>query len=286
MEGTSASPPSLCFRRSPTLSFRDAVRALMSMPVPPRRPDLEAFLPDDVYYERFVAVIEASLSSVKSRPLVQALIATCGLDDEDLRALMSYKVEHPYPLYRWFNGWLQSDRRDPEVVNKVGPMFKLMHGAMRKLPVVSSRAARAAIVKNIPALRATFDAYEERLAPGSPLNFWAYSSFSTKDEVINSEAFIGGPGDDAIVYVCAHLTGVDMEPFKPDGMRPEHEVLPLCPSLFTVHAAVKIGAKLTVTVNQIPSTIYDYVAPDTQAAVPRAPIPAVVTTAETVAVPS
>jgi len=146
MEGTAARPPSLCFRRSPSLPFPEALRRIMSMPVPPRRPDLERYKPDDLYYETFMAVILADLPSVKSRPQVATLIATRGLDDDDICSLMSIKMEHPYPLYRWFNGWLQSDRRDPEVVDMVGPLFVRIHRAMEKLPIVTRRAARAAIV--------------------------------------------------------------------------------------------------------------------------------------------
>ena len=260
--GTSVRPEKSCFKRAPDLPLNDAIAACMSLKeTPPGRPDLEKLIPDDDDFADLLSKLDEQLPIVKARSSVQALILTNGLTDEDIKVLILYKLENPYPMYRWFNGWLQSNRRDASVVNNIGPLFKLLYRAQEKLERETKKAARSVIVGQIPGLRATFDNHTIRLAPDQPLCFWSFSSFSTDDKVINSPNFIGGPKDDAIVYQCAKVVGVNMEPFKPVGMPPEDEILPLCPAVFKVIVATMIGCKLSVTLEQEPHEKYAYVPP-------------------------
>jgi hypothetical protein len=155
------------------------------------------------------------VSDVKARPAVRQLIQSRGLNDDDITMLVAIKIEHPYPVYRWMNGFLYSNRRDLDVVNCVGPAFTMLHRAMLKLPQVKVNANRGAVVNGVPSLKSIYDGYEERLPPKSKLSFWGTSSFTTSSKVLSSQYFIGGHGVEAIVYSCEQLTGVDMEPFCP-----------------------------------------------------------------------
>jgi hypothetical protein len=132
---------------------------------------------------------------------------------------------------------------------------------MEKLPQVTVSASRGAVVHGIPTLKSTYDGYKERLPPKSKLNFWGTSSFTTSDIVLSNQYFIGGQGVEAIVYSCGQLTGVDMEPFCPPGMDSECEVLPLCPAIFEVTAAVKIDKRVIIALAQLDSTDFAYVVP-------------------------
>ena len=132
---------------------------------------------------------------------------------------------------------------------------------MEKLPKIKSRAARAVKVQNIPSLVATYDQYTTRLAAGKNLSFWGVSSFSTNDDVINDPMFCGNEHEEGIIYMCGELVGVDMEPFKPDGMEGEDEILPMCPAVFEVQAAVKNEKKLIVSLKQTGHEVFSYVEP-------------------------
>jgi FKBP-type peptidyl-prolyl cis-trans isomerase len=257
-----------CFKRAPVLPLPDAIRSLLSLREAPRdRPDLQDFIPDDDDADAAVREVSRLIPVVKLRTSVQPLISQVGLSDDDLGALILYKMEHPYPVYRWLNGWLLSSRRDPEVVQKVGPLFTLIYRAMEKLPKVTRNAARGVVVRNIPSLVNTYNNFLTRLAPGMPLNFWGFSSFSVDPAVYNSPTFLGGQGDPAIMYVCGALTGVSMEPFKPDGMDDEAEILPLCPAIFKVTACAKVGTKVTVAISAEPNDGFTYVVPKHQGSV-------------------
>jgi hypothetical protein len=182
----------MCFKRSDALPLPEALTALLSLrEAPPGRRDLEKWIPDDDDVANILGELQLQLPVVKGRPEVKVLINSCGLTDDDIKALIAYKLESPYPLYRWLNGWLQCNRRSAAVLDKVGPFFTLFYRAQEKLPLETKRAARAVIVSDIPALRSTFDTYQTRLAPGKPLNFWSISSFSTNDEVVNDPNFCG-----------------------------------------------------------------------------------------------
>eukprot|EP00994_Dinema_validum_P006945 NODE_542_length_1587_cov_5.625488_g393_i0.p1 GENE.NODE_542_length_1587_cov_5.625488_g393_i0~~NODE_542_length_1587_cov_5.625488_g393_i0.p1 ORF type:complete len:240 (+),score=64.23 NODE_542_length_1587_cov_5.625488_g393_i0:729-1448(+) len=231
------------------------------MPQPQDRPDLDPYVPDEDDVQQLLQYVEDQLPAIQGRPIVQQLVAAHGLTAEELRMLICYKVEHPYPFYRWLNAWLGSSRRDPTVVEAVGPAFTLLYHALEKLPTVTTRAARAAVVHQIPALRRSFDTYTQRFQPGKRVAFWAFSSFSTSDTVMNSPQFLGQPTADAFVYQCGALTGVDMEPFKPDGMPSEEELLPLAPAVFVVNSASKVGNKVVIAIDQQPSPNLAYVPP-------------------------
>jgi len=200
--------------------------------------------------------------SIKKRPAFMTLSGTlrAPLTDDEVQVLIMYKSESPFPVYKWLNAWLTQDRRDPEVVDKVGPLFTHLYRAQEKLPQVKKQAARAVIVHDISALRSTFDNYKQRLAPGSELNFWGFSSFSTDDNVINSEVFLGKPHEDAIIFQCGELTGVDMEAFNP-GLASEEEILPLAPAIFRVLTATKYGHKVFVAIEQLSHAEHAYVLP-------------------------
>jgi len=194
LEHTHALPPSRCFKRAPAIGLGDAIRALLSLPAPPTRPDLLRY--SDLDEDDIASVLRYMRNqavSIKKRPAFMTLSGTlrAPLTDDEVQVLIMYKSESPFPVYKWLNAWLTQDRRDPEVVDKVGPLFTHLYRAQEKLPQVKKQAARAVIVHDISALRSTFDNYKQRLAPGSELNFWGFSSFSTDDNVINSEVFFG-----------------------------------------------------------------------------------------------
>ena len=52
-----------------------------------------------------------------------------------------------------------------------------------------------------------------------------------------------------------------MEPFKPESLPPESEVLPLCPAVFVVHSATFVGRKLIVSLAQRAHDDVAYVVP-------------------------
>jgi hypothetical protein len=224
------------------------------MPPPPDRPDI--LLPDDDDYMTVLKFIEGSLTDVRKRPATAKLIVECGLTEDEVRMLIVYKLEYPYPVYRLLNALLMCDRRDPEVIAKVGPAFTLLFRAMEKLPRVRKNASRAVIVNDIPSLVKLYDNYKS-LNP--QLCFWGFSSFTTNDAVMN--AFLGVAGAKGLVYSCPALTGVDMEPFKPDGLQAESELLPLPPAMFNVHSSVNVMGKVVVTLEQLPNEDYMYVVP-------------------------
>jgi hypothetical protein len=61
--------------------------------------------------------------------------------------------------------------------------------------------------------------------------------------------------------MCPKVEGVNMEPFKPSGLAPEDEILPLCPAIFTVIVAMKNGSKVTVALEQQPHAAHAYLPP-------------------------
>jgi hypothetical protein len=209
------------------------------------------------------------LPEIKARPKEQDLIARCHLTDDDIIMLVAVKMEDPFPVYKWLNGFLRTSRGDADVVDSVGPAFTMLYRALEKLPLVTVNASRGAVVKDSPALKSTYDNYEIRLTPGSKLNFWGTSSFTTSSKVLASKSFIGGHGEEAIVYTCGQLTGVDMEPFAPPGLKAEAEILPLPPALFTVTAVMKLDHRVVVTLQQREDAKqFAYVVPNSPQVVP------------------
>jgi Cys-rich protein (TIGR01571 family) len=269
-----ALPPIFCFLREVPLhlSFRECVAALLSLRELPTnengavaRPDLQNWIPTAADVDRFVRFIERQLPSVKGRETVQRLIATCRLTDDDIRALILYKIQHPYPVYKWLNAWLTQQRRDNKIAQTAGPIFTRIYRAMEKLPKVTLAASRAVIVGEIPALRATFDNYKTRCAPGKSMSFWGFSSFSLQNSP-GSSYFAGAPDQEAIIYTCDELQGVSMEEWKPDGMANESEILPMCPSVFEIVSAQKVGAKLIIKMKQLDHEEFSYVEPSLSSA--------------------
>ena len=123
-------------------------------------------VPDDDDLRQFLQHVELHLVDVKARPEAARIIAARTLTDDDVRFLIAFSMEAPYPLYRWLNGHLMAQRRDPAVVDNVGPFFQGWHAAYDKLERVERKACRSAVVGSSPALRATFDDYEARCAHG------------------------------------------------------------------------------------------------------------------------
>eukprot|EP00759_Apiculatamorpha_spiralis_P049946 PhF_6_TR44556/c0_g1_i1/m.68609 len=168
------------FLDAPELSLSDSIIALMTglKTAPPDRPDLERLIPKD---EDVVQVLQ-NLNNVfesfkRTRDLAKEFP---GMDENDCRVLLSYTMESPYPLYRWFNGWLQfQNKDDPLIVSNVGPYFTRLYRAMEKLPKITIRGSHFVSVGNNTLLRKTFDHYQESLAPGNILHFWSLCSFGT-----------------------------------------------------------------------------------------------------------
>ena len=100
MEPSGAVPASRCFKRSPNLAFDQAVTALLSFrEVPPGRPDMAAFVPDDDDIRQFLSDVRRKLPIVKARPDAAKIIAERGLTDDDVLFLIAFSMEAPYPLY-------------------------------------------------------------------------------------------------------------------------------------------------------------------------------------------
>ncbi len=56
------------------------------------------------------------------------------------------------------------------------------------------------------------------------------------------------------------LEGVDMDPFTPQGMNREQEILPLCPAVFEVVSAIKVvNSKVVITMKQLDHSNWAYV---------------------------
>jgi hypothetical protein len=146
------------------------------------------------------------------------------------------------------------------VIDHVGPYFVLLYRAMEKLDLITVRGTRGIQVNNISALINTFNNYEDVCKVGSELNFWGFSSFSTKDTVATDTAFLGLHTSDAIAYACGALTCVSITPLSV-MQRDEGEILPLPPAMFKVQSAVKIGKKLVISVEQISNEDQCYVIP-------------------------
>jgi hypothetical protein len=153
-ESTPFPPGALVFHRGvPACDWKEAVERAMSLRELPRdddgnilRPDLKDYIPDDHYLEAVLRFAENELAALKDRDEVKALIAKCGLTDDDIRALWIYKAQHPYPLYKWINAWLMSSRRDDKVKQSIGPLRQNLprdgEAAENQVPGVS-RSARS-----------------------------------------------------------------------------------------------------------------------------------------------
>ena len=99
------------------------------------------------------------------------------LEKEQALAIIAYTCEYPYKVYFWLNAWLMQNRRfachhkfikmhfshlilsknrDQEVINNVGPFFRLFYQGLEKLPRTTLKAGRAVTVENIPQFRKLF----------------------------------------------------------------------------------------------------------------------------------
>ena len=258
----SGTPPFKCFKKRfvPQLGFEDSIRALLSLrECPPHRPDLAKLVPDEDDADDLIRYLKNALPSLKSRPAIKKLIEENNLTDDDIMLLHSYKIETPYPLYKWFNAWLTVNRRDEQVQKNVGPFFTLFHQALLKLPRVTKNANRAIRVNSIPSLKNVFDNYSSSWPVGKQLSFWGIASFSTDPDFNNRPVFVGGPNEEAFIYSCGALEGVYIEDFKPDGLPAEDEILPLCPMVSEIVSQFKLGKKVIVTIKQLPHEDYSYV---------------------------
>jgi hypothetical protein len=157
------------------------------------------------------------------------------------------------------NGHLNGARRDSKVVECVGPYFKGWHRAYEKLEKRAVKACRAVQVKDIPALRVTFENYNERCAADLHISFWGISSFSLDDRVASREMFSGKPEDAAIHYVCSQMYCADLRPFSAEQSKAE--VVPPPRSIFRVSVATKAGCKLVIAMEHDLSHDFCYVAP-------------------------
>ena len=100
------------------------------------------------------------------------------LEKDQALAIIAYTCEYPYKVYFWLNAWLMQNRRfachhkfikmhfshlilsknrDQEVINNVGPFFRLFYQGLEKLPRTTLKAGRAVKVKNIPKFRKLFE---------------------------------------------------------------------------------------------------------------------------------
>ena len=93
---------------------------------PPGRPELESILPDKDDIDCIIAHCLSQFSQMVSQKPKAREMADLLTRDEAL-SIVAYTCEHPYPLYRWLNAWLMSDRRDLMVVRSVGPFFQLFY---------------------------------------------------------------------------------------------------------------------------------------------------------------
>jgi hypothetical protein len=277
-------PGALVFQSGvPACSWKEAVERAMSLRELPKdekgndlRPDLKNYIPDDDSLAAVLRFAETELAALKEKDDVKALIAKCGLTDDDIRALWIYKAQNPYALYRWLNAWLTASSRRPDdptapsrpesfrgedrIKVTIGPLFVRIYRAMEKLPRIKCKASRGALVDGIPALVEAFKNYETRFKPKQLVSFWGFGSFSQKDLVASS--FSGGATENAFIYTCAELEGVDMDPFTPQGMSRENEILPLCPAVFDVVSAIKVvNTKVAITMKQLDHSNWAYVVP-------------------------
>ena len=226
-ETSNITPPSRCFKRSPQLSFREAIRALLlGLPeVPPGRVDL--FIADEDDFGALISRCERALSQMEQFGSAEVKQMVELLERDEALAILAYTCESPYPVYRWLNAWLVQDRRDPLVQSKVGPFFRLLYQGLEKLPQKVVKAGRGVLVYDIPVLRNCFNSPP---LVGSEISFWGVSSFSVEDSV--ASGFGGAAGEDAIFYTCGRLHCVSLGGFSLNPR--EAEVLPLPPAVFKV----------------------------------------------------
>eukprot|EP00179_Madagascaria_erythrocladioides_P006663 CAMPEP_0198317378 /NCGR_PEP_ID=MMETSP1450-20131203/6867_1 /TAXON_ID=753684 ORGANISM="Madagascaria erythrocladiodes, Strain CCMP3234" /NCGR_SAMPLE_ID=MMETSP1450 /ASSEMBLY_ACC=CAM_ASM_001115 /LENGTH=155 /DNA_ID=CAMNT_0044020573 /DNA_START=1 /DNA_END=464 /DNA_ORIENTATION=- len=145
---------------------------------PPNRPDVTPPSADVVtlvplYVRRQYTHV------VSKRADAQALITRYSLTEDDVLAIIAFTAEQPYPTYRWFNAWLNTNRRDAEVKKHVGPYFVLLFRALQKLPVQVVSASRGVCVDNIPKLVEEFDNHHVHFAADAFVGHWGLSSYST-----------------------------------------------------------------------------------------------------------
>ena len=247
-------PPSRWLKNVQEIPFPDALRLLFGMAdSPPDRPDIRQ--PDEDDYQTICTIVREKLPKVRSK-----LDANLDLSDDQCSVLMAYTMEHPYPMYRLLNAWMICDRRDPEVVKHVAPLALLMITALERLPTETVQAARAVTVAASGKLRDMFNHHAVRCVPGSPVNFWGFSSFSTDDAV--ASGVFGSTSRDTIIFKCPELKAVRIGAFSLSPMD-EHEVLPVPPAMFHVVCPFKhaVIPNLFITIRQIDNAQYCYSVP-------------------------
>ena len=216
-------PPSRCFGQCPSLSFQEAIRALLLGPkeVPTLlRNDIP---PTEGRVDRLIYRCQQQLSKLRLSDSKEVKHAIALLTQDEALALLCYTSERPYPVYRWLNAWLVQNRRDMR--DCIGPFFQLLYRALEKLPKKTIEARRGAYVRDIAKLRSCFD---DPPSPGTTLSFWGVSSFTVGDSVVND--FIKGE-EDRILYSCGSLECVSIGGFICHG---EVELIPLPPAVFKV----------------------------------------------------
>ena len=217
-------PPSRCFGQCPSLSFQEAIHALLLGPqeVPPQRNDILVPTEDDV--ECLIYYCEEELSEFRLNGSKEVKDIIALLTQDEALALLCYTCEYPYPVYRWLNAWLVQNR--DMMRDSIGPFFRLLYRALEKLPKKTVQAGRGVLVKDIAKLRSCFD---HPPSCGTTVPFWGVSSFFVGDSVAND--FIKGD-EDGILYSCGSLECASLGGFS---FHPkEVEVIPLPPAVFKV----------------------------------------------------
>ena len=76
-----------------------------------------------------------------------------------------------------------------------------------------------------------------------------------------TQAFCGNGTVDSILYSCDELIGVNMDPFRSEGVNAEMEILPLCPAVFEVTGHVKTEKQLEIKLKQLDHARFAYLEP-------------------------
>jgi hypothetical protein len=236
--------------------FDDCVVQLLSLrEAPPGRPDLASRIPDDDTVQLFISKVRRDVASSEFASKAGAALQLVTPDEA--LALAAYTAESPFPLGKWLNAWLLSNRRDDQFAKHVGPFFALLYRAMEKLPRSRVSATCSLSLKQNPELRDIYENYSNKCAKGAPLSLGGIASFSVRDD----DSGRGGRSDEAaVVYACGSLEGVNLSPFSLSPAK-DGEVVPLPPAQFVVQSAVMLGQKLIVGVEHVADDGSSYVVP-------------------------
>jgi hypothetical protein len=144
--GMTSASPSRCFKNVPgggsvgdPVTFEEAVRKLFALR---EYPPNDLSIPDDDDVTAFTHFINTEYAEPAFRtkhPETSSVLSRLTADEA--KAIMGFTAENPYPLYKWLNAWLMTERQQ-KVIDHCGPYFVLLYRALEKLDKKTLKASQ------------------------------------------------------------------------------------------------------------------------------------------------